>query len=260
MAVNHHPAPSPPHLCGSSLLQLNLNSCTNAHSSAWIVAHLPLCGSSVYKQQCPLDIYQGCNVILQCIHTAVNHHSAFSLCGSSVLRPGQLHLCLLNPCTTRSRPFIDLHFFVTMHHHLRSDIRKFPKTEQVKQGSSSTSQKCGMPGFHENQFSQQELSMCSKRSPRIKQGHMSCALVKLCQRVLKRQDCLPRLGTGGLCSSHPIGWEVAVTQEAQPWLAETHTCLCQLTSTVVHPLCWNPRHINQTTRLTFNHYITEHLR
>ena len=35
----------------------------------------PFCSSSVYKQQCPLDIYKGCNVILQCIHKAVNHHS-----------------------------------------------------------------------------------------------------------------------------------------------------------------------------------------
>ena len=107
--------------------------------------------------------------------------------------------------TTRSRPFIAVHFFVTKHRHSGSDIRNFPKLKQVKRGSSSTSQKCGLPGFHENQYSQQELSMCSKRSPRIGQGHMSCALVKLCQRVLKSQECLSRLGTGGLCSSHPIG-------------------------------------------------------
>ena len=130
----------------------------------------PFCGSSVYKQQCPLDIYKGCNVILQCIHKAVNHHSTCT--------------CLL----------LLMWFFCP------SALTAAPLLIESSHDKIKAFYCCAF-FCHKAPH----LSMCSKRSPRIGQGHMSCALVKLCQRVLKSQECLSRLGTGGLCSSHPIG-------------------------------------------------------
>ena len=96
-------------------------------------------------------------------HRAPAFSSFMTLCGSSVLQPGQLHLGLLNPGTTRSRPFIALHFSVTKHCYNVGDI--------TKEKSAKMTTMCLAILYLLNKFSKRSPSQeCSKRSPTIGQG------------------------------------------------------------------------------------------